>query len=80
MSGSRDTFWTTQRRAYLQFWGGKKTDQQLAMELGCAAITVRKARSDMGIEGYRGRPHWDRRQWLLNSASGLDFCVSLCRV
>lgn len=70
------SFWTTPRREYLALWAGKKTDARIAADLKCAAITVRKERKAMQLDGYKGRPGWDRRQALLNSISGLDFYVS----
>lgn len=73
-------FWTPERRDYLRQWGGKKPDDRIADDLGCATITVRKERTVMGLDAYRGRPGMSRRQALLNSAAGLDFCVSLCRI
>jgi hypothetical protein len=69
-----DTIWTQGAMEHLKKWAGRVPDKMIAADLGCAEITVRKARAAMGLAGFhRARRKWTRRDALLNGAAGLDF-------
>lgn len=68
--------WTSEDTAFLKEWAGRKPDRAIAAFTGHAVITIRKQRTDRGLPSYCHRPTWTRRDWLLNSAAGLDFQIS----
>jgi hypothetical protein len=72
------TKWLPAHTAILERMAGRP-DAEIAKATGHALITIRKRREAMGVKAYVGRPRpaWSRRDFLLNSAAGLDFQISL---
>lgn len=68
--------WLPSHTAILERMAGKIPDAEIGRMTGHCEITVRKRRADLGLTAYRPR----NRQWLLNTASGLDFQISDCPI
>lgn len=65
--------WTDRDTDTLKTWAGREPDATIGRRTGHSERTIQTRRALMGLPAYVGRPIWTRRDWLLNSAAGLDF-------
>lgn len=72
--------WTAECSEILAREAGRISDAEIGHMTGHAAITIRKRREALGLPAYtHQRRAWSRRDWLLNTISGLDIRISPCR-
>lgn len=76
----RGTPWTESHTATLHRLAGRVPDREIGKITGHCERTVRDRRNDAGLPAYAPRPKWTRRDWLLNSAAGLDFQIPGCPI
>lgn len=72
--------WTAADSRALRNLAGKHSDASIARITGHCERTVRDNRNAMQLPAYASRPSWTRRDWLLNSAAGLDFDIPSCPI
>lgn len=72
--------WTAADTETLKALAGRKSAWAIAQRTGHSVHTIRDRTAAMGLPTFKpGRTHWNRRDWLLADASGLDFQMSPCR-
>lgn len=71
--------WTQEHTDTLERMAGRP-DREIAQATSQPIWKVREWRRARGLMAYPGdRSHWDRRDWLMADAAGLDFHPALCR-
>lgn len=68
--------WLPEHTETVRKWAGRKPDAEIADVTGHCERTIRDRRNALGLEPYV----WTRRDYLMNSAAGLDFVIPGCPI